>query len=134
MSRMIFVTLPVSDMARARAFYEALGWRINDAFSSDTSACVVVSDAIYVMLATHEAFRAQSVKPLVLPTDGASALIALSCESRSEVDAMTDAAVKAGGAALHEAEDLGFMYSRAFADPDGNGFGPFWMDPATVGK
>jgi predicted lactoylglutathione lyase len=130
MNKMIFVTLPVSDMYRSRRFYEALGWTINDAFSSDTSACVVVSDAIYFMLATHDAFAAQSAKPLVLPRDGASALIALSCEARDEVDAMTDAAVAAGGASLHEAEDLGFMYSRAFADPDGNGFGPFWMAPA----
>ena len=130
MNKMIFVTLPVSDMSRSRKFYEALGWSINDAFSSDTSACVVVSDAIYFMLATHDAFRAQSQSPLVLPSDGASALIALSCEARDEVDAMTDAAVAAGGASRHEAEDLGFMYSRAFADPDGNGFGPFWMAPA----
>ena len=129
---MIFVTLPVSDMSRSRRFYEALGWSINDAFSSDTSACVVVSDAIYFMLATHGAFAAQSVRPLVLPSEGASALIALSCEARDEVDAMTDAAIKAGGASLHDAEDLGFMYSRAFADPDGNGFGPFWMDPAAA--
>jgi predicted lactoylglutathione lyase len=134
MNKMIFVTLPVSDLARSRTFYEALGWRINDAFSSDTSACVVVSDAIYFMLATHDAFRAQSPKPLVLPSAGASALIALSCESRGEVDAMTDAATKAGGVSLHDAEDLGFMYSRAFADPDGNGFGPFWMDPAAAGN
>lgn len=133
MNKMIFVTLPVSDMARARAFYEALGWRINDAFSSDTSACVVVSDAIYFMLATHDAFRAQSQRPLVLPSEGANALIALSCETRDEVDAMTNAAVAAGGASLHDAEDLGFMYSRAFADPDGNGFGPFWMDSAAAG-
>ena len=132
MNKMIFVTLPVLDMARARAFYEAIGWRINPNFSSDTSACVVVSDAIYFMLATHEAFAAQSVRPMVLPRDGASALIALSCESRAEVDEMTEAAVAAGGASLHEAEDLGFMYSRAFADPDGNGFGPFWMDPAAA--
>ncbi len=132
MNKMIFVTLPVSDMSRAHAFYEALGWTINPAFSSDTSACVVVSDSIYFMLATHEAFAAQSVKPMVLPRDGASALVALSCETRAEVDAMTEAAVKMGGASLHEAEDLGFMYSRAFADPDGNGFGPFWMDPAAA--
>ncbi len=132
MTKMIFVTLPVSDMARARTFYEGIGWRINDAFSSETSACVVVSEAIYFMLATHDSFRAQSVRPLVLPKDGASALIALSCETRAEVDAMVAAAVKGGGASLHEAEDLGFMYSCAFADPDGNGFGPFWMDPAAA--
>jgi uncharacterized protein len=134
MNKMIFVTLPVADIVHSRAFYEALGWTINPAFSSDTSACVVVSEAIYFMLATHDAFRAQSPKPMVLPSEGASALIALSCESRGEVDALTAAAVAAGGKSLHEAEDLGFMYSRAFADPDGNGFGPFWMDPAAAGN
>ncbi len=133
MNKMIFVTLPVSDMARSRRFYTALGWRINDAFSTETSACVVVSEAIYFMLATHDAFRAQSPKPLILPTEGLNSLIALSCESRDEVDAMAAAAVAAGGALLHDAEDLGFMYSRAFADADGNGFGPFWMDPAAQG-
>lgn len=132
MDRMIFVTLPVSDMTRARNFYESLGWPINPAFSSDTSACVVVSGAIYFMLATQDAFRAQSPKPLVLPSQGATALIALSCGSREEVDTLTAAAVAAGGRALHDAEDLGFMYSRAFEDPDGNGFGPFWMDPAAA--
>jgi uncharacterized protein len=133
MNKMIFVTLPVSDMTRSRGFYEALGWTINPDFSSDTSACVVVSEAIYFMLATQDAFRAQSPKSLVLPSQGASALIALSCETREEVDALTAAAVAAGGKSLHDAEDLGFMYSRAFEDPDGNGFGPFWMDPATAG-
>ncbi len=84
------------------------------------------------MLATHEGFRAASPRPLVLPSEGASCLVALSCESRAEVDTITEAAIKAGGSSVHEAEDLGFMYSRAFADPDGNGFGPFWMDPAAT--
>ena len=56
MNKMIFITLPVADMPRARSFYEALGWPINPAFSSDTSACVVVSEAIYVMLATLTPF------------------------------------------------------------------------------
>ena len=130
--RMIFITLPVTDMARSRAFYEALGFTINPKFSSETSACVVVSDTIYFMLATHEQFRAHSPKPLILPTQGATCLFALSCDSRAEVDAITEAAIKAGGRSLHDPEDLGFMYSRAFEDPDGNGFGPFWMDPAAA--
>jgi len=130
--KMIFVTLPVSDIARSRAFYQALGWTINEAFSSPDSACVVVSEAIFFMLATHEGFRAASPRPLVLPTEGASNLIALSCETRAEVDSLTEAAIAAGGSSVHGAEDLGFMYSRAFADPDGNGFGPLWMDPAAA--
>lgn len=128
MNKMIFVTLPVTDIARARAFYEGIGWTINEAFSSPDSACVVVSEAIYFMLATHDGFRAASPRPLVLPKDGATSLVALSCESREEVDAITEAAIRAGGSAVHDAEDLGFMYSRAFADPDGNGFGVMWMD------
>lgn len=130
MPRMIFLTLPVADIARSRRFYEALGFSINEKFSSESSACVVVSDAIYFMLATHEGFRSFSPKPLVLPADGATSLVALSCDSRAEVDAMTEAAIAAGGKSLHDPEDLGFMYSRAFEDPDGNGFGPLWMDPA----
>ena len=132
MTRMIFITLPVSDMSRARAFYEALGFSINEKFSGETSACVVVSEAIYFMLATHDQFRQFSVKPLVLPSEGASAIFALSCDSRAEVDAITETAIAAGGRSLHDAEDLGFMYSRAFEDPDGNGFGPMWMDPAAA--
>ncbi|WP_264493076.1 VOC family protein [Rhodobacter sp. KR11] len=132
MPRMIFITLPVTDLPRARAFYEALGFTINPKFSGPSSACVVVSDAIYFMLSTHEQFREFSPKPLILPSEGATCLFALSCDSRAEVDAMTEAAIGAGGRALHDAEDLGFIYSRAFEDPDGNGFGPLWMDPAAA--
>ena len=130
MPRMIFISLPVTNVARSRKFYEALGFTINEKFSSATSACVVVSDAIYFMIQTQESFQNFSPKPLVLPSEGATSLIALSCDSRAEVDTMTAAALKAGGKSLHDPEDLGFMYSRAFEDPDGNGFGPMWMDPA----
>lgn len=130
MPRTIFLTLPVTDLPRARAFYEALGFATDETFSSETSACVLVSDAIRFMLSTHDQFRQFSPKPLVLPSTGATSLVALSLDSRAEVDAMTEAAIRAGGRSLHDAEDLGFMYSRAFEDPDGNGFGPFWMQPA----
>lgn len=132
MPRMIFISLPVTDVAKSRTFYEALGFTINDKFSDATTACVVVSETIYFMITNHERFQSFSTKPLILPTTGTMSLIALSCDSRAEVDAMTEAAIKAGGTSLHDAEDLGFMYSRAFEDPDGNGFGPMWMDPAAA--
>jgi uncharacterized protein len=132
MPRLIFLTLPVTDIARARSFYEALGFSINPKFSNDSTACVVVSDTIYFMLTTHAQFQGFSPKPLVLPSTGATSLVALSCESKAEVDALTAAAIAHGGKSLHDPEDLGFMYSTAFEDPDGNGFGPFWMDPAAA--
>jgi hypothetical protein len=133
MSRTIFVSLPVADLARSRSFYQALGFAQNAGFSDDTTACFVVSETINLMIASHERFQALSPKPLVLPSSGAMSLISLTCDSRAEVDAITDAALTAGGRALHEAEDLGFMYSRAFEDPDGNAFGVLWMDP-TAGQ
>ncbi len=133
MPRMIFLSLPVTDIPKSRAFYQALGFTINEKFSDATTACVVVSEAIYFMILTHERFQSFSPKPLLLPTTGAMSLVALSCDSRAEVDTLTDAAVKAGGKELHDQEDLGFMYSRAFEDLDGNGFGPMWMDPAAAG-
>jgi predicted lactoylglutathione lyase len=133
MPRMIFITLPVTDVAKSRRFYEALGFMINEKFSDPTTTCVVVSDTIYFMIQTHERFQSFSTKPLILPSTGTMSLITLSCDSRAEVDAMTEAALKSGGKELHGAEDLGFMYSRAFEDPDGNGFGPMWMNPAAAG-
>lgn len=132
MPRMIFISLPVTDVPRSRAFYQALGFTINEQFSDATTACIVVSEAIYFMITTHERFQSLSPKPLILPTTGVMSLVALSCDSRAEVDAMTEAALKAGGRELHDPEDLGFMYSRAFEDPDGNGLGPVWMDQGRV--
>jgi predicted lactoylglutathione lyase len=129
MPHRIFITLPVTDIPRARAFYQALGFTINEEFSNDSSACVVVSDAICFMLATHEQFRQISPKRLIPPSEGATCLFALACDSRAKVDSLTSAAIAAGGKALHEPEDLGFMYSRAFEDHDGNGFGPVWFNP-----
>lgn len=132
MARMIFVNLPVTDIPRSRAFFQALGWRINEQFSDDTTACIVVSEAICFMVLTQERFQGFSPRPLVDPKTGATALISLSCDSRAEVDAITEAAIAAGGSDAEPPQDLGFMYSRAFHDPDGNGFGVFWMDPAAV--
>lgn len=133
MAKMIFLSLPVTDISRSRSFYQSLGFTLNPAFSDETTACFVVSEAIYLMLSTHEKFQAISPKPLIPPSTGTTSLVALSCDSRAEVDAMTEAALKSGGKELHEAEDLGFMYSRAFEDPDGNAFGPLWMDPVAPG-
>ena len=59
-------------------------------------------------------------------------VIALAHDDRADVDAVTEAAIAAGGRELHGPEDLGFMYSRAFEDLDGHGFGPMWMDPAAA--
>lgn len=88
---------------------------------------MVWSDAIYVMLRAKPFFATFTEKMIVDPTTNSTGHYALSFDNRDEVDAITQAAVEAGGRELHGPQDLGFMYSRAFEDPDGHGFGPFWM-------
>ena len=130
MSRMIFISLPVTDLARSQAFYEAIGFTNNPQFTGDGSACMVLTDAIYVMLSTHEKFAQLTKREIADAHKTAQMALALSCDDRAGVDAITAAALATGGTLAHDAEDLGFMYSTGFFDPDGHGWGPFFMDMA----
>lgn len=132
MSKMIFVNLPVINVAASTAFYEAIGMEKNPLFSNEQSSCMVWSDTIYVMLLDHAFYATFTDKKIIDAKTSSGMLLALSFDSRAEVDAITSAALTAGGSELHDAEDLGFMYSRAFADLDGHSFGPMWMDPDAV--
>lgn len=132
MTRMIFVNLPVRDLAVSRHFYTALGFTINEAFSDDTAACVVISDAIFVMILTHAKFAEFTPLPIGDAKVHCQHLLALSHDSRADVDAIMTAALDAGGSEPRPVQDMGFMYSRAFADPDGHTWEPMWMDPAAA--
>lgn len=130
MTRMIFVNLPVADLPKSKAFYEALGFSNNLMFSDDTAACMVWSEAIHVMLLTHAKWRTFSTRPIP-PSSSSEVMLAISMDSKVEVDAMNDAAAANGGTAdINPVQDHGFMYGRDIADPDGHIWEPFWMDPA----
>lgn len=132
MPRMIFVNLPVTDLAASMAFYESLGFTNNPHFTDDTAACMVWSEAIHVMLLTHAKWRTFTSRPIP-PTTSSEVMLALACDSRAAVDAMNEAAGAHGGTAdINPVHDLGFLYSRSFADPDGHVWEPLWMDPAAV--
>ena len=118
--RHIFVNLPVADLSRADTFYEAVGATKNPQFSDRTASCMVLSETIHVMLLTHDKFRGFAQRE---PADTAThreALIALSIDSREDVDRIVETAMTRGGAAHGEAMDHGFMYYRPFTDPDGH--------------
>jgi len=132
MPQMIFVNIPVTDVARSRKFYEAVGYRINEQFSDHTAACVVISETIYFMILNHERFQGFATKPLADPATSTAVMVALTQDDRAAVDRVVAAAVAAGGSEPKPATDLGFMYNRVFHDPDGNVFEAFWMDPGAV--
>lgn len=126
---MIFVNLPVRDLPSSLAFYEAVGFSRNPAFSDDTAACMVLSDAIYVMLLTHEKWRKFTDKMLIDPKTHAQVALCISRDSREAVDAITNTAGASGGAAdCNPKQELDFMYGRSFEDPDGHVWEPMWMD------
>ena len=128
MPRMIFVNLPVSDLAASMAFYEALGFTNNPQFTDATAACMVWSEAIYVMLLTHDKWRSFTDRPIA-PAGSSEVSLALALDSREAVDAMIEAAADNGGTGdANPVQELGFMYGRDLTDPDGHVWGPFWMD------
>lgn len=132
MPKLIFVNLPVRDLPRSMAFYEALGFTVNPHFTDETAACMVWSETIHAMLLTHAKWRTFTSRPIP-SSDSSEVLLALSCESKAEVDAMNAAAAANGGTAdINPLQDLGFMYNRNLADPDGHVWEAFWMDPAAV--
>jgi predicted lactoylglutathione lyase len=127
---MMFVNLPVTDLERSKAFYEALGFTINPLFTDHNAACVVVEeDHNYFMLVTREYFQTFTDRPVGDPSSTVSATVALFAPSREEVDATVARGIEAGGVEERPAADYGFMYQRQLADPDGNLLEFGWMDP-----
>lgn len=129
MTRMIFVNLPVADLEKSKAFYEAIGFTNNPMFSDDTAACMVLSDAIYVMLLTHAKWSTFTTKAIPDAKKSAQLMLAINCEDRAAVDSLTETAAASGGTPdCNPKQDLGFMYGRSFEDPDGHIWEPHWMD------
>ena len=132
MTAMIFVNLPVANLAAAMAFYQALGFENNPQFTDETAACMVWSEAIHVMLLTHDKWRYFTDRPIP-PSTSSEVMLCISMENREAVDTMNaTAAAKGGTADINPSQDHGFMYSRALADPDGHIWEAMWMDPAAV--
>ena len=133
MTRMIFVNLPVADLTVAMNFYSALGFENNPQFTDETAACMVWSEAIHVMLLTHDKWRTFTDRPIP-PSSSSEVMLARSFDSGDAVDAVNAAAAENGGTAdINPVQDLGFMYNRNLADPDGHVWEMMWMDMAAMG-
>ena len=128
----IFVNIPTTDLDRAKAFYEALGFTINPNFTDENAACVVLDDNVYFMVLTREYFGTFTDKQVIDPATQAQVSIALSRETREAVDDVLEKGLAAGGSEPREAQDYGFMYSRDLDDPDGNNLSFLFMEPAAA--
>ncbi|WP_433728501.1 VOC family protein [Nocardia sp. CA-129566] len=132
-SKMIFINLPVADLGRSKNFYEAIGWKVNQDFTDENAACIVIDDNICAMLLTRDFFTTFSKRPIADTVATVGGAFALSLASAREVDILTEAALAAGATEeLNEdrrAEEAQVgMFGRTFIDPDGHQWEPFWMD------
>jgi predicted lactoylglutathione lyase len=126
---MCFVNLPSSDIPRSRRFYEALGFSFDPRFTGDENLCVVVSDTIFLMVMTREKFAGFAPRPVGDPAKETSVLVALSRDSRREVEEFVAAALANGGTDNHKPQEMGdYMYGQSISDPDGNVIEVMWMD------
>lgn len=132
MSEMIFINLPVVNLKASMAFYEALGFENNPQFTDETAASMVWSEAIHVMLLTHDKWRTFTDRPIP-PKTSSEVLLALSCDNREAVDKLNELAAMNGGTAdINPKQDLGLMYNRNLADLDGHVWEMFWMDMSAM--
>ena len=132
MPKAIYINLVVSDLQKSKDFFEAIGFSFNPQFTNDQAAGLVISDTIFAMLHTPESIRRFTNKEIVNSHNSTEVLVTLQVESRTAVDEVMDKVQSSGGQEQRDKEDHGFMYERAFEDPDGHIWEVFWMDPSQM--
>lgn len=130
--QMIFVNLAADDLDASKKFFTALGYELDEQFSDENTASVVIGDTVVVMLHTKQRYAEFTKKEIADSTRTSEVLLALSSESREKVDELVEKALAAGGSVSGETQDQGFMYGRAFDDLDGHTWEVVWMDPSAL--
>lgn len=133
MTTKAFVNLPVKDLRKSVAFFTELGFEFDSRFTDDNATCMIVNDGAAVMLLVEEFFGNFTSKKACDTATHAEAIIALSADSRQEVDSLVDRALSAGGSPSNEPMDMEGMYGRSFQDIDGHNWEVMYMDPGVMG-
>jgi predicted lactoylglutathione lyase len=133
-SKNIFINLPVKDLNKSTDFFQALGFEFNPQFSDESTACMIVSDNIFVLIMVEERFKEFSKKEIVDATTSSEAIFCLSAESRDQVDEVVNKALASGGKSSNDPQDHGFMYGWSFQDLDGHIWEVVYMDESAINQ
>ena len=128
----IFVNLPVKDLQASIEFFTKIGFEFNSQFTDDNATCMVVNDHIFVMLLVEGFFKTFTKKEIADATKSTEVIVALSADSREQVDEIVNKALAAGGTTPNEPTDHGFMYGRSFQDLDGHLWELIYMEEGVV--
>jgi predicted lactoylglutathione lyase len=118
---MIYVNLPISNIANTRKFWTNLGFSFNEQHSNDKALCLILSEGlVQSMLMTTEFFKTFTNRPLYNGTT-TQVLTALDVDSKEQVDKIITLAIENGGTRYTKnAANYGSMYYDCFADLDGH--------------
>src|SRR6476620_3489962 len=130
----IFVNLPVKDLNKTVEFFTKLGFTFNPQFTDENGTCMIVGKDIFVMLLVEKFFKTFTKKEISDTTKNTEAIVALSAQSREEVDQMMDKVLGAGGREARDLQDHGWMYGRSFEDINGHLWEIFYMDESAMKK
>ncbi len=128
METKIFINLPVSDTSRSMDFFKSIGYSCDERFCDKSSACLVISDTIYVMLLTEDKMKEIMPQDVVDAVRSSKAVNSVAVESKDRVNEIAERAKKAGALVVRDPEDYGFMFHRSFNDLDGHFWNFIWMD------
>ena len=129
-SRKVFINLPVGDLGRSIGFFTQLGFEFDPRFTDESATCMIISEEAFVMLLVRDRFKDFTKKEVCDATTHTEAILALSAESREQVDELVNKALAAGGQPANDPMDHGFMYGWSFQDPDGHLWEVLFMDPS----
>lgn len=127
-AKQIFVNLPVKDLKRSVDFFTKVGFEFNVNFTDESATCMIIGDNIYAMLLVEDRFQSFISKKISNAADTAEVIVALSVESREQVDLIVQAALDAGAKPYNDPQDHGFMYGWSFQDPDDHLWEVSYMD------
>ncbi|MED4162886.1 VOC family protein, partial [Halalkalibacterium halodurans] len=104
------------------------GFEFNEQYSDDKAACLVIGENIYAMLLLEQFFQSFTNQPVTDTETSREVIIAISADSRVQVDEIVTKAIEAGGKPANDPMDHGFMYSWSFQDVDGHLWEVLYME------
>lgn len=134
MSRKIYVNLPVKDLGKSVDFFTQLGFEFDPRFTDESATCMIISDEAFVMLLVEDRFKDFTTKDICDATTHTETILALSADSREQVDDLVNKALAAGGQPSNDPMDEDFMYGGSFLDIDGHLWEVIYMDPSALGQ
>jgi uncharacterized protein len=130
----IFVNLPVKDLNKTVEFFTKLGFAFNPQFTGENATCMIVGENMFVMLLVEKYFKTFTKKEITDTTKNTEAIVALSAQSKEEVDQVIKKVIDAGGSEPRDPQDYGWMYGRSFEDINGHLWEIFYMDESAMKK